>query len=81
MGLAADSKRLLAWYDRHRRELPWRTAKADPYRTLVSEFMLQQTRVETVLAYYEKFLRRFPDVQSLAEAQETEVAVHWSGLG
>jgi A/G-specific adenine glycosylase len=81
MGLAADSKRLLAWYDRHRRELPWRTAKADPYCTLVSEFMLQQTRVETVLPYYEKFLRRFPDVQSLAEAQETEVAVHWSGLG
>jgi A/G-specific adenine glycosylase len=81
MGLAADSKRLLAWYDRHRRELPWRTALPDPYRTLVSELMLQQTRVETVLPYYEKFLRRFPDIKSLAEAPETEVMVHWSGLG
>lgn len=81
MGLAGDSKRLLAWYDKHRRELPWRMAKPDPYRTLVSEFMLQQTRVETVLPYYEKFLSWFPDLEALASAPETEVLVHWSGLG
>src|SRR4029453_1801124 len=81
MPLRRDSKRLLAWYDRHRRELPWRHLPPDPYRILVSEFMLQQTRVETVLPYYEKFLTRFPDVKSLARASEDDVLVHWSGLG
>ena len=81
MAAVTRRKRLLAWFDRARRELPWREAAPDPYRVLVSEVMLQQTRVETVLRYYEPFLRRFPTVESLAEADESEVLVHWSGLG
>ncbi len=81
MGLVTGSKRLLAWYDHHRRDLPWRLSPPDPYRTLVSEFMLQQTRVETVLPYYDRFLSRFPNVESLAMAPENDVLVHWSGLG
>jgi A/G-specific adenine glycosylase len=76
-----DSKRLLAWYDRNRRELPWRRSPPDPYRTLVSEFMLQQTRVETVLSYYDRFLARFPSPETLAASPESDVLVHWSGLG
>ena len=71
---------LLAWYDRHRRDLPWRRS-ADPYRVWVSEVMLQQTRVETVLPYYERFLARFPDVAALAAAPVEEVLALWSGLG
>ena len=58
---------LLAWYDQNARTLPWRGIH-DPYRTWVSETMLQQTRVETVRGYYERFLARFPDVAALAEA-------------
>ena len=68
----ADPERLLAWYDRHRRDLPWRATprrSADPYRVWLSEIMLQQTRVETVARYYERFLARFPDVERLARAQ------------
>ena len=60
---------LLAWYDQHARTLPWRGIH-DPYRTWVSETMLQQTRVETVLGYYERFLRRFPTIADLAAAPE-----------
>lgn len=71
---------LLAWYDRHRRELPWRRDR-DPYRVWISEVMLQQTRVETVLPYYERFLERFPDVHTLAAAPLEEVLALWSGLG
>jgi len=71
---------LLAWYDRHRRDLPWRRS-ADPYRVWVSEVMLQQTRVETVLPYYERFLARFPDAGALAAAPIEEVLARWSGLG
>jgi A/G-specific adenine glycosylase len=71
---------LLAWYDRHRRPLPWRRDR-DPYRVWVSEIMLQQTRVETVLRYYERFLARFPDVHALASAPLEEVLALWSGLG
>lgn len=71
---------LLAWYDRHRRDLPWRRDR-DPYRVWVSEVMLQQTRVETVLPYYERFLERFPDVGALAAAPLEEVLALWSGLG
>lgn len=81
MAAVTRSKRLLAWFDRVRRELPWRETSPDPYRVLVSEIMLQQTRVETVLRYYEIFLMRFPTLQSLADAQESDVSVHWSGLG
>lgn len=71
---------LLAWYDRNARVLPWRGIR-DAYRTWVSEAMLQQTRVETVLPYYKRFLDRFPTLQSLAEASEEEVLKEWEGLG
>lgn len=71
---------LLAWYDRHARTLPWRGIH-DPYRTWVSETMLQQTRVETVLGYYERFLTRFPTVADLAAAPEDDVLKMWEGLG
>ena len=81
MDSVTSCKRLLAWYDQARRDLPWRRPIGDPYRTLVSEIMLQQTRVETVLRYYEKFICRFPTVGSLAESTEAEILVHWSGLG
>jgi A/G-specific adenine glycosylase len=71
---------LLRWFDRHQRELPWRGTR-DPYRVWVSEIMLQQTRVETVLRYYEPFLRRFPTVAALAKAPDEQVRAAWSGLG
>lgn len=71
---------LLAWYDRHARVLPWRGIH-DPYRTWVSETMLQQTRVETVLSYYDRFLARFPTVEALAQAPEEDVLKLWEGLG
>lgn len=71
---------LLRWYDQHARTLPWRGIH-DPYRTWVSETMLQQTRVETVLAYYDRFLMRFPTVEALAAAGEDEVMKLWEGLG
>lgn len=71
---------LLAWYDRRARALPWRGIR-DPYRTWVSETMLQQTRVETVLGYYTRFLMRFPTVADLAAAPEDEVLKLWEGLG
>ncbi|MBR1586030.1 MAG: A/G-specific adenine glycosylase [Clostridia bacterium] len=71
---------LLAWYDQHRRALPFRGTK-DPYRIWVSEIMLQQTRTETVGAYYQRFLARFPDVFSLAQAPEQDVLKCWEGLG
>ncbi|HKD86264.1 MAG TPA: A/G-specific adenine glycosylase [Terriglobales bacterium] len=71
---------LLRWYDRNRRDLPWRR-DCDPYRVWVSEIMLQQTRVAAVLDHYARFLRRFPTVQSLAAAREASVLTLWSGLG
>ena len=71
---------LLPWYDANARKLPWRGIH-DAYRTWVSETMLQQTRVETVIPYYERFLRRFPDVAALAEAPEEDVLKLWEGLG
>lgn len=71
---------LLRWYDRHARDLPWRGIH-DPYRTWVSETMLQQTRVETVLSYYDRFLERFPTVEALAAAPEDDVLKLWEGLG
>jgi len=72
--------RLLDWYDRNQRDLPWRRDH-DPYRVWVSEIMLQQTRVIAVLEHYRKFLRRFPTVQALAKARESSVLAAWSGLG
>ena len=71
---------LLAWYDRHARTLPWRGIH-DPYRTWVSETMLQQTRVETVIGYYDRFLQRLPTVADLAAAPEDDVLKMWEGLG
>src|SRR6202790_5882875 len=73
-------RRLLVWFDRHRRDLPWRASR-DPYRVWVSEIMLQQTRVAAVIAHYQEFLRRFPTVEKLARAREASVLAAWSGLG
>jgi A/G-specific adenine glycosylase len=72
--------RLLAWYRRHHRDLPWRRTR-DPYRVWVSEVMLQQTTVKVVVPYYEAFVERFPDVGTLAGASEDDVVAAWSGLG
>lgn len=74
------SKAILAWYDRHKRDLPWRENK-DPYRIWVSEIMLQQTRVDTVIPYYERFIAKYPTVDDLAKASEEEVIKLWEGLG
>ncbi len=71
---------LTAWFERHRRDLPWRRTR-DPYAIWVSEIMLQQTRVDTVIPYYQRFLGRFPDVASLASAPLDHVLQHWQGLG
>jgi len=73
--------RVLAWFDDHgRKHLPWQQ-HASSYRVWVSEIMLQQTRVGTVIPYYERFMKRFPDVRHLAAAPMDEVLHHWSGLG
>jgi A/G-specific adenine glycosylase len=75
---------LLEWYDRERRELPWRYAPgvlADPYRVWLSEIMLQQTTVKVVIPYFERFITRWPTVAELAAAHEDEVLEHWAGLG
>jgi A/G-specific adenine glycosylase len=75
---------LLAWYDRHRRRLPWRPLRgvaADPYRVWLSEIMLQQTGVKTVGPYFEKFLARWPDVEALGRASLDDVLRMWAGLG
>ena len=81
-GLAAGRIRrlLLAWFDGAKRDLPWRGA-ADPYRVWVSEVMLQQTQVATVIPYYRRFMGRFPSLESLARAKEDEVLRLWAGLG
>lgn len=72
--------RLLAWYDASARDLPWRKDKT-PYRIWVSEIMLQQTRVETVIPYYERFLSTFPTIESLAIAEDEKLRKLWEGLG
>lgn len=71
---------LLAWYQDHARELPWRGEK-DPYKIWVSEIMLQQTRVDTVIPYYYRWMKRFPDLPSLANGSLHEVLATWEGLG
>jgi A/G-specific adenine glycosylase len=83
MRAVGPAGKLLAWYRRARRRLPWRALEgpADPYRVWVSELMLQQTRVETVIPYFHRFTERFPDVTCLAAATEAEVLALWSGLG
>ena len=71
---------LLSWYDSERRILPWREDPT-PYHVWVSEIMLQQTRVDTVIEYYQRFLRELPDVKALAEAEEERLLKLWQGLG
>jgi A/G-specific adenine glycosylase len=83
-GVASRPALLLAWYDRHRRRLPWRPPageRADPYRVWLSEIMLQQTGVKTVGPYFEKFLARWPDVGALGRASLDDVLRMWAGLG
>jgi A/G-specific adenine glycosylase len=76
----AFARRLLAWYATQARELPWR-GQQDPYAIWISEIMLQQTRVETVIPFYDRWMRRFPTVSSLARAPERAVLKAWEGLG
>jgi A/G-specific adenine glycosylase len=78
------ARALLAWYDRHRRHMPWRAEPgqtADPYRVWLSEIMLQQTTVTAVIPYYETFVSRFPTIEALAAADLDEVLSLWAGLG
>ncbi|HUB27714.1 MAG TPA: A/G-specific adenine glycosylase, partial [Tepidisphaeraceae bacterium] len=72
---------LLRWYDRHRRDLPWRAAPPNSYHVLVSEFMLQQTQVATVIPYFARFTQEFPTLVDLASATEQQVLRLWQGLG
>ena len=73
-------QKLLAWYDENKRDLPWRRSK-NPYHIWVSEIMLQQTRVDTVIPYYERFLESFPTVETLANVSEERLLKAWEGLG
>jgi len=78
------SQNLLSWYDKHRRDLPWRAKPnevADPYRVWLSEIMLQQTTVTAVIPYFQKFTNKWPTVQMLANAPNEEVMSYWAGLG
>jgi A/G-specific adenine glycosylase len=79
-GARGFRRKLLDWYGRNARDLPWRETR-DPYRIWISEIMLQQTRVAAVIPYYTKFLDRFPDVAALARATEEDLLTAWSGLG
>lgn len=74
------AEKLLLWYDQNGRDLPWRRTK-DPYTVWISEIMLQQTRVETVIPYYLSFLEKYPDISSLAKSDEEELLKIWEGLG
>lgn len=74
------TKKLLDWYRRHRRDLPWRRTR-DPYKIWISEIMLQQTQVKTTVPYYRRFLARFPDIYALAAADLQDVLKLWEGLG
>jgi A/G-specific adenine glycosylase len=80
---AALRRRLLAWYDAHRRDLPWRYPQraADPYRVWLAEALLQQTRVAAAIPYFYRLVQRFPTLEALAAAREEEVLALWSGLG
>jgi A/G-specific adenine glycosylase len=78
--IRALQRRLIAWYKRHGRDLPWRRTR-DPYAILVSEIMLQQTQVQRALLYYEKFLQKYPTAEELAKADEPQVREAWEGLG
>ena len=78
--VASFCRDLLRWYRRHRRNLPWRR-RLEPYPVLLAEVMLQQTQVKTVVPYYERFLKRYPTLEDLADSDEEEVLSLWSGLG
>ena len=78
--IASFREKLLVWYDVHKRDLPWRRTQ-DPYKIWISEIMLQQTRVDTVIPYYERFLDWFPTVADLAQAPEEKLLKAWEGLG
>lgn len=79
-GCADITQHLLAWFETNARDLPWRHDRT-PYRVWVAEVMLQQTQVDTVVPYYERFLERFPDVDALAAAALEDVLLVWEGLG
>jgi len=74
-------RKLLRWYDCHGRDLPWRRRSDDGYAQWVAEIMLQQTQVDTVIPYFERFMRRFPDVHALAAATDDQLLQQWQGLG
>ena len=78
--IASFREKLLVWYDVHKRDLPWRRTQ-DPYKIWISEIMLQQTRVDTVIPYYERFLDWFPTIADLAQAPEEKLLKAWEGLG
>ena len=78
------SKKILAWYDNSKRKLPWRVGKKSPkklYYRLLSEFMLQQTQVKTVIPYFHKFVKKFKTIKALSKSNEREVLKMWEGLG
>ena len=84
MGESTPAKKLLAWYDRHRRDLPWRArpgTRPDPYRVWLSEIMLQQTTVAAAKGYFARFIARWPTLEALAQAELDEVLHAWQGLG
>jgi A/G-specific adenine glycosylase len=84
MNWSAIAEALVAWHDQQQRSLPWRSAPAghrDPYQVWISEIMAQQTRIETVIDYFERWMRRFPTIESLASAEQQEVLKQWEGLG
>lgn len=84
MSISDLSKQLLAWYEKEGRRLPWRVKGGphpNPYVILVSEFMLQQTGVKTVIPYFQRFMQRFPTISDLAQASQEEVYLYWQGLG
>ena len=81
---AFDADAVLGWYDQHARELPWRACSpelASAYHVFLSELMLQQTVVATVIPYFNEFIRRWPDIHALAAADEDDVLRAWAGLG
>ena len=73
-------RKLLAWYDKTKRDLPWRNTN-DPYSIWVSEIMLQQTQVKTVIPYYERWIKNLPTIDKLANAPEQKILKLWEGLG
>lgn len=74
-------KKLIDWFLAHKRDLPWRSQPRDAWFTLLSEVMLQQTRVDQVLPYFEKFVKRFPTIQDFAQAERDDILLMWEGLG